>query len=168
MFISKLSTELKRGTPLILSWKVRSVFTFGNNRECHNYASWKRMRVSEGVDDFNSECTTSFDWMKKTNNRLLDLTSRMVGAALGVSSTRMLHFFFSLRSRPTISVDPVASGTMKDGGLMSPSQRFTSENRSLLSKFMNRFSGDTPATSVVDVAQGAPPRLLAVRMRSTR
>ena len=47
MFISKLSTELKRGTPLILSWKVRSVFTFGNNRECHNYASWKRMRVSK-------------------------------------------------------------------------------------------------------------------------
>ena len=31
----------------------------------------------------------------------------MVGAALGVSSTRILHFFFSLRSRPTISVEPV-------------------------------------------------------------
>ena len=103
----------------------------------------------EGIDDFNTEVHHQrFDWMKKTNNRLLDLTSRMVGAALGVSSTRMLHFFFSLRSRPTISVEPVASGTMKDGGLMSPSQRFTSENRSLLSKFMNRFSGDTPATSV--------------------
>ena len=59
MFISKLSTELKRGTPLILSWKkyVR-VFTFGNNREC-------QLRILEtdasvgGVDDFNSECTTS-------------------------------------------------------------------------------------------------------------
>ena len=46
-----------------------------------------------GIDDFNTECTTSvlID-EEKTNNRLLDLTSRMVGAALGVSSTRMLHF----------------------------------------------------------------------------
>ena len=41
-----------------------------------------------GVDDFNSECTTSvlID-EEKTNNRLLDLTSRMVGAALGELDT---------------------------------------------------------------------------------
>ena len=83
MFISKLSTELKRGT---LNTELESTF------ECLLSVIIENVTITHpetdasvgGIDDFDTECTTSvlID-EEKTNNRLLDLTSRMVGAALG-------------------------------------------------------------------------------------
>ena len=58
--------------------------------------------------------------MKEDQQQVVGLNIKDGRGGIRGELDTMLHFFFSLRSRPTISVEPVASGTMKDGGLMSP------------------------------------------------